>query len=124
MCRADEVADDRALKAGDEVERLCIEQLQGLCESIWVAGLGGVQPGGAESGLAGHDGIAHGVEFDVAADGCFDAAEGEVEAGFAGEGVGLRGGAAVAAVLDTGEAEGHGFGVAVGGEGVDPGPPG
>ncbi len=37
--------------------------------------------GGAQGGGAGFDGVAHGVEFGVAADGRLDAAEGEVEAG-------------------------------------------
>src|SRR5256885_7029186 len=63
--------------------------------------------------------------FDVAEDGGLDAAEGEVEvrAFAAGWGLFVRRSTAIAmdARLDLAEGEGDGAGVAVGGEGVDPG---
>ena len=101
---AKEVADDGGLEAGDEVQGLLIAE-----------GGGGFEVGaGGEELLAGGDGGGHRVGLDVAEDGSFDAGEGEVEAGWS-VGVGVLAG------LDGVEVEGDGFGVAVGGEGVDPG---
>jgi hypothetical protein len=61
------------------------------------------------------DGGLHGVGLDVAEDGGFDAAEGEVEGGSRGGGV---------AALDGLEAELDGAGITVGGERIHPGAPG
>ena len=87
-------------------------------------GLGVGQLG--ERGAAAVDGWLHAVGLDVAEDGGLDAAEGEVEGGagvlgVAGLLVGQRDAGAVRARLDRVELEGHGAGVAVGREGVDPG---
>ena len=99
---AEQVADYGVLEAGDEVEGLFVEEMQGF---------GGFEVGvGGEGLAAGFDSLLHGVGLGVAKDGGFDAAEGEVVGG-------RRGGA----VIDLAEVEGDGAGVAVGGEGVNPG---
>ena len=124
---AGEVVGDGGLEAGDQVEGLGVEVGEDLGEDCGVGGFGVDEVLGAERCGAGFDAVVHAVEFDVAADGGFDAAEGEVEArgvlvggerGLAGE---LGGGVAGGLGFDLGEGEGDGFGVAVGGEGVDPG---
>jgi len=125
--RAGEVAGDRCLEAGDEVQGFGVEEFDSLGEGFGVAGFGLGESGLAEGGGAGFDAGLHVVELGVAADGGFDAAEREVETGgvfvvfedrFAGEfGSGVAGGLG----FDLGEGERDGFGVAVGGEGVHPG---
>ncbi len=66
-----EVADDGVLEAGDEVEGLLVEQVEGFGGFyIWV---------GSQGAAAGLDGRLHGVGLGVAEDSGFDAAEGEVE---------------------------------------------
>jgi hypothetical protein len=129
---AREVVGDRGLEAGDQVEGFGVEVGERGGEGLGVGGFGVDEVRGAEGCGAGFDCVAHGVELDVAADGGFDAAEGEVvspkfgaggivvvgERGFAGE---FWGGVAGGLGLDLGEGEGDGLGVAVGGEGVHPG---
>jgi hypothetical protein len=114
-----EVADYGVLEGGDEVEGLLIAE---ICDGGRFGSDGGV---GGERGAAGLDARAEMVGFDVAEDCGLDAAEGEVEvrALAAGWGLLVCGNTAVAvdARLDLAEGEGDGAGVAIGGEGVDPG---
>ena len=129
---AGEVVGDGRLEAGDEVEGFGVEEFKGLGESFGVAGFGVGEAGFAEGAGAGFDAGLHVMELGVAADGGFDAAEGQIvspkfgaggvfvlfEGSFAGE---LGGGVAGGLGFDLGEGKRNGFGVAVGGEGVHPG---
>ncbi len=102
---AEEVADDGVLEGGDEVEGLGVEEGEGFGGGGFEGGVGG------EGEAAGFDGLGHLIRLGIAEDGRFDSAEGEVVAGGGGGGAGF----------DVAEVEGDGAGVAVGGEGVDPG---
>jgi len=122
---AGEIAGDRGLEAGDEVEGFGVEEGEGRFHRFGVAWLAFGEAGFAQSGGAGFNARFHAMQLDVAADGGLDAAEGEVETGgvgvgevFAGE---LGGGVAGGFGLDLGCSEGDGFGVAVDGEGIHPG---
>ena len=111
---AEEVADYGVLEGGYEVEGLLVAEGEGF-GGFRLSGIGG------ERGAAGFDGGVHVVGFDVAEDGGLDAAEGEVEGRLS-----VRWPCCWRALIadfgfDLGEGEGDGAGVAVGGEGVDPG---
>ena len=78
---------------------------------------------GGEAAAASFDGVVHVVGLGVAEDGGFDSAEGEVEVSvlLVRWAFGCWSVPCDDAVLDLAEGEGDGAGVAVGGEGVDPG---
>ncbi len=123
---AGEILDDRVLEAGDEVEGWRVEVRERAGE-VHGVGLCFVQADGAEGIVAGCDRGLHVVQFDVTADGGFDAGEGHVEAGgivvgleggFSGE---LGGGVAGGLLFDLREGKEAGVGGSEGGEGVDPG---
>ena len=123
---AGQIVGDCGLEAGDEVEGFGVEVGERRSQGFGVGGLRVDEVFGSEGRGAGFDSSAHVVELGVAADGGFDAAEGEVEARgvvagcqrcFSGE---LGCGIARGLGLDLGEGEGDGLGVAVGRERVHP----
>lgn len=122
---AGEVFHDGMLEAGDEVARVGVEVGERGGECAGVRGFRVKQAGGAEGSFTLPDGGLHGVEFGIAADGGFEAAEGEVEASRIGVGKvfarQLGGGVAGGFLPDLGEGKEAGVGCTVGGEDVDPG---
>ena len=120
----EQVADDRVLEAGDQVESLRVRG----GESVFNGGFGGRVGTGEECFATGFGFRAQVVQLDIAKDSGFDSGKREEEARIEiGDGCRLGGlgarrlAAEVKLRFDLREGEGHGTRVAVLGERVDPG---